>query len=128
MNLLLDTHIFIWLTSDSKRLSDKSKSLIADLDNVKYLSLVSLWEIQIKHQLGKLELTGDIKTMVDTQRDRNGIELLPITIDQIVNLKNIPLHHRDPFDRLLISQAMVNDFVLISHDSAFEDYDVQVIW
>lgn len=128
MKYLLDTHAFMWADSNSSQLSKSAKAEISDPDNMIFVSLVSIWEIQIKHQLGKLPLTGELNAIVERQQQENGIELLPIQLSHIIELDNLPLLHRDPFDRLLIAQARVGGLTLISHDSVMAQYPVQVLW
>lgn len=95
---------------------------------MKLLSIVSIWEIQIKHQLGKLSLILPLKDIIDEQINNHNISILPITTDHILGLNNLPLHHKDPFDRLLISQAKIEDATLVSCDSIFQNYPVTVDW
>lgn len=128
MNLLFDTHIFIWSTSDAARLSDRARQLIADPQHTKWFSLVSAWEMQIKSQIGKLTFQKPLDVLIDEQQRVNGLQILPIQLAHITTLSQLPLHHRDPFDRLLIAQAVHHDFVLVSHDGAFEQYDVRLVW
>lgn len=128
MNLLLDTHVFIWMDSDAERLSDTASALLQDEDNHLYLSLASVWEMQIKHQLGKLTFEKPLAEIIQDQIAQNGIQLLPITLPHILGLSDLPHHHRDPFDRLIISQALLEDYTLISHDEQFEKYEVNLIW
>lgn len=128
MNLLLDTHVFIWAVSDDVQLSNKARDMIGDTAHTKWLSLVSVWEMQIKSQLGKLTLKKPIVELLESQRQKNNLQILPITLPHIITLDNLPMHHRDPFDRLLIAQSIHQNFVLISHDNVFRDYEVQLIW
>ena len=128
MNLLLDTHIFIWAVSDSSKLSTQARHLIEDPQNVKWFSLVSAWEIQIKSQIGKLSLDIPLQELIRQQREKNNLQVLPITLPHVLALDSLPLHHRDPFDRLLIAQAIQEKLILISHDHIFASYDVPVIW
>ncbi len=124
---LLDTQAFIWMDSHSDRLSNTARALILNLDNELFLSLVSIWEMQIKHQLGKLQLRVALSTIVNEQL-RNRVQLLLIQPQHIYGLAQLPLHHRDPFDRLLIAQARAENLTLISSDSRFADYDVPTVW
>ncbi len=103
MRILLDTHIFIWIVTEPERLSPKLTGSIIDRQNSLFLSLASIWEIQIKVALGKLDLKGDLATIVDIQIEQNSIQLLSIDAKHIYALSNLPAHHRDPFDRLLIA-------------------------
>lgn len=127
MKLLLDTHTFIWWDSNPAKLSQKALNLLTDKDNPRLLSVVSLWEIQIKHQLGKLTLNKALREIIAIQQN-NYIEILPINIQHILALDNLPLYHKDPFDRLLIAQANIENAVLISCDNVFANYSVQVEW
>ena len=102
--------------------------LLQNPNNELLLSIVSLWEMQIKIQLGKLALRDDLELMLKTQQEQNNITLISITFLHILELKNLPLHHKDPFDRLLIAQSKVENVTLISRDSVFQNYDCPVIW
>ena len=123
MRVLFDTHIFIWWDSEPEKLSPNILNLLQRTDTIRYVSLVSLWEIQIKNQLGKLTLNQSLSDIYDSQR-KNGISFLPVIPAHIFNLNNLPLHHKDPFDRLLISQALIEGLTLISVDEKFKLYDV----
>ena len=127
MMYLLDTHAFIWMDSGSDRLSNTARDIILDSGNELFLSLASIWEMQIKHQLGRLQLRLPLATIIDEQR-RNRVQFLDITAEHIYSLEQLPLHHRDPFDRMLIAQARAEGITLISNDSRFADYDVSIIW
>ncbi|WP_310427822.1 type II toxin-antitoxin system VapC family toxin [Chamaesiphon sp. VAR_48_metabat_135_sub] len=97
MRILLDTHIFIWMATEPERLSPRFTESIIDRQNSLFLSLASIWEIQIKVGLGKLDLKGDLATIVDIQTKENSIQLLSIELKHIYALSNLPAHHRDPF-------------------------------
>lgn len=127
MKLLLDTHTFIWWDSDPSNLYKRALELLTDKDNLRLLSVVSLWEIQIKHQLGKLTLNKALTEIIAIQQN-NYIEILPITIAHILALDSLPMYHKDPFDRLLIAQTNIENAVLISCDSVFANYSVKVEW
>lgn len=127
MKLLLDTHTFIFWDSQPSKLSQRALELLTNKDNLRLLSVVSLWEIQIKHQLGKLTLNKTLEEIIIVQKN-NYIEILPITVEHILALDSLPMHHKDPFDRLLIAQANIEDAVLISCDSVFANYSVKVEW
>ncbi len=103
MKLLLDTHTFIWWDSEPSKLSKKALELLIDKDNIRLLSVVSLWEIQIKHQLGKLTLNKALGEIIAIQK-KNYIEILPIDVSHVLALDGLPIRHKDPFDRLLIAQ------------------------
>jgi PIN domain nuclease of toxin-antitoxin system len=120
MRILLDTHIFIWMATELEHLSPRFTESIIDRQNSLFLSLASIWEIQIKVALGKLDLKGDLATIVDIQTKENSIQLLSINLNHIYALSNLPAHHRDPFDRLLITQSQVEKMTLATVDSAFD--------
>lgn len=105
MNYLIDTHVFIWLDTQQNRLSKPVMAIFNDPNNQFYLSLVSIWEIQIKNQLGKLRLSNSLSLVLDAQQKTNHIQILSIELPHILGLSQLPDHHNDPFDRLLISQA-----------------------
>ncbi|OBQ11564.1 MAG: twitching motility protein PilT [Anabaena sp. LE011-02] len=127
MKLLLDTHTFIFWDSQPSKLSQRALELLTNKDNLRLLSVVSLWEIQIKQQLGKLTLNKTLEDIILIQQN-NYIEILPVTVAHILALDGLPLYHKDPFDRLLIAQANRENAVLISCDSVFANYSVQVEW
>jgi PIN domain nuclease of toxin-antitoxin system len=128
MKLLLDTHTFIWWDSEPARLSPQALALCQDRQNVLLLSVVSIWEMQIKLHLGKLRLALPLKEIIETQQQTNNIEILPVTLAHVLALENLPVHHKDPFDRLLVAQAMVEGAVLVSGDPNIAKYAVQVVW
>ena len=128
MTLLLDTHAFIWLDIQPAMLSTTASSLIQQSDVNLFLSMVSIWEMQIKIQLGKLHLNTTLEETITSQQTINGIRILPIMPAHIFALESLPLIHKDPFDRLLISQAKLENLVLISKDSVFKDYKIPLIW
>lgn len=128
MKLLLDTHIFLWANSEAERLSLTVKSLLSSGEHELYLSMASPWEIQIKHQLGKLVLAKPIAELVNINRLENNTQLLPIELAHISYLAQLPQHHKDPFDRIIIAQAIIEDLAVVTVDKSFADYPVQVIW
>lgn len=128
MKLLLDTHAFIWWDSAPNKLSSQVLALCQDRQNVLWFSVASIWEMQIKLQLGKLQLTLPLKEIIGSQQRTNGIELLPITFEHVLALESLPAHHKDPFDRLLVAQAIVEDAVLVSADPNIARYAVRVVW
>ncbi|WYL98984.1 MAG: type II toxin-antitoxin system VapC family toxin [Gloeotrichia echinulata CP02] len=128
MKLLLDSHVLIWWTSSSERLSQRVYSLINDTNNRLVFSIASVWEMQIKLQLGKLNLNSSLPVLIDNQQRVNNLQLLPIELAHIWGLTNLPNHHRDPFDRLLIAQAIVEQIPLVSIDSVFDNYPIQRLW
>lgn len=122
MSLLLDTHILLWWLADSPRLSKKARKAIQDAETV-WVSAVSAWEIALKRSLGLLEAPGNLEA---TLRSRD-IQALPLTIAHATAAGKLPLHHRDPFDRMLIAQAMVESLMLLTADKQQTAYDVPVI-
>jgi PIN domain nuclease of toxin-antitoxin system len=127
MKYLLDTHTFIWWHDNPDLLSEKVLRLCEDVNNELFLSLVSVWEMQIKLQLNKLTLVNSLVVMLETEKN-NAIEILPISLNHIMELDGMPLHHKDPFDRLLIAQAVADDLVLLSKDEHFASYPVKCLW
>lgn len=128
MNYLLDTHVFIWMDSEPDKLSSKAVDIVPDREHTLYLSLASVWEIQIKYQTGKLKRTRPLMTILNEQRRINQIVLLPVTLPHILALENLPNLHRDPFDRILVAQTQVEGFTLLSHDQLVRQYPVNVVW
>ncbi|HEY9655195.1 MAG TPA: type II toxin-antitoxin system VapC family toxin [Crinalium sp.] len=128
MKLLLDTHTFIWLDSNPSRLSERVRSLLQDPNNTLLLSIVSIWEIQIKTQIGKLQLSIPLAELIESQRQANMIEILPISLSHVLALNHLPPHHKDPFDRLLIAQANLESATFVSQDEILSSYSVQLIW
>jgi PIN domain nuclease of toxin-antitoxin system len=128
MNVLLDSHVFLWLAQDPDKLSDLAKEICRKQDNRLWLSMISLWEIQIKSQLGKLPLAIPLRDIFFEQAKVNRISLLPLKLDHIFALEQLPDMHRDPFDRLLVAQAMFENLPLLSKDDIFRQYPVHLIW
>lgn len=128
MNLLLDTHVFLWLSDTPEKLSPAALAACQDENNTLFLSLASAWEIQIKQQLGKLELSENLHTLVSTQQKQNGLQLLSIELAHIEALSQLPAAHRDPFDRLLIAQSIQQHMQIVSADQVFTNYPVKLIW
>ena len=128
MKLLLDTHTFIWWDGQTTKLSQNALFLLQDKSNTLLLSVVSIWEMQIKLQLGKLTLTRPLLEIIENQQQTNQIEVLPVKLAHVLALENLPLLHKDPFDRLLITQANVENAVLVSGDPIIAQYPVQLAW
>jgi len=127
MKVLLDTHTFLWFVNDSPELSNNAAELLeSDIDLL--LSIASLWEIAIKVNLKKLSLPDDYERFIPQQMSLNEIELLPIALDHLNVVAKLPLHHRDPFDRMLIAQAIQEGIQIISVDTKFDDYEVERKW
>lgn len=128
MNLLLDTHAFLWFISGDSKLSDKAKEKIESPKNLKLVSVVSLWEIGIKISLGRLILERPFEEFIPRQMEINGFELLHLQIRHVAKVTSLPFHHRDPFDRMLIGQCIFDGLPIVSSDSAFDNYPVNRIW
>ena len=124
MKLLLDTHIFLWFISGDSRLSVSFRDAIRNPDNEVYLSVVSVWEAIIKYQLGKLPLPESPETYLPKQRARHLIASLPVDEESVSQLVKLPALHRDPFDRLLICQALQHELVIVTADSAIMAYSI----
>jgi PIN domain nuclease of toxin-antitoxin system len=125
-NLLLDTHAFIWYSENDPKLPESIKIDIENADRV-YLSIASLWEIAIKLSIGKLSLRSNYES-IEASLEPAGISLLPISFADTAQVMNLPLHHRDPFDRILIAQAIDRSLTLVSCDAAFTAYPIQIKW
>jgi PIN domain nuclease of toxin-antitoxin system len=128
VNLLLDTHTFIWWTISPNRLSVKASESIVNQDNILFLSLVSIWEMQIKIQLNKLNFDYPLADLIQRQREVNNLNLLAIELAHIYSLSSLANHHRDPFDRLLMAQSIAEKISLISIDKIFDEYSIDRIW
>lgn len=128
MRVLIDTHVFIWWTSDVKMLSTRVYDLLIDPNTEAVLSIVSIWEMQIKSSLGKLRFKTTLPELVDDEINRNRIDLLPLSLSHIYTLSNLPLYHRDPFDRILIAQSIDADLQIISIDEKFDNYGINRLW
>ncbi|SRR5258706_9541261 len=128
MEYLLDTHSFLWFINGDEQLSEKAKIAIQDPDATKYVSIVSFWEIAIKISLGKIKLDMAYQDL-QQHISANGFEILPITFEHTIELTTLDFHHRDPFDRIIIAQALIEQFVLISKDGNFNKYNnLKLLW
>ncbi len=128
MRLLLDTHAFIWYATDSSRLSTTARSLIDNGDNDILLSTASVWEMAIKHSIGRLNFSLPFMEFIKQQIAVNRIEILEISFDHIEVVASLPLHHRDPFDRLIIAQSMAEQIPVLSVDGIFDAYAIARLW
>ncbi|MBI3957720.1 MAG: type II toxin-antitoxin system VapC family toxin [Chloroflexi bacterium] len=128
MKLLLDTHAFLWFISGDSQLSSYARQLIEDSDNQRYLSVTSIWEITIKSSLGRLEVPTPPSKLIREYVWANAIELLTITSEHLDVVHTLPYHHKDPFDRLMIAQAIHEDMVLISRDVTLNAYSIRIEW
>lgn len=127
MNYLLDAHALIWLFEGDENLSKKARQIIENQENVCFVSSATLWEIAIKVSIEKLEMNfsyGDFMRLIW----ENGIEILDIKPEHCIKLLELPFHHKDPFDRLIIAQSIIEDMIVISRDNYFASYPMKVIW
>jgi PIN domain nuclease of toxin-antitoxin system len=127
MNVIVDTHAAIWFIKDDERLPKFSKMVIEDPSNTCFISIATLWEMGIKHSLGKLKLKAELKRIFELFFE-SGFILLPITPDHILTNAVLSFYHRDPFDRLIIAQAKREGYSVISKDAEFKKYEVNLIW
>jgi PIN domain nuclease of toxin-antitoxin system len=127
VNLLFDTHALLWFLVDDQRLKPTARQLMADPLNDIFVSAASAWEIAIKVSLGKLTVPPDIATWLPEQLSTTRLTPLPISLFHAAAVERLPAHHADPFDRLLIAQATAEHLSIVTRDSQFEPYDVQVI-
>ena len=127
MNLLLDTHIFIWLQIELQKVSADKLQLLEDKSNTLFISLAGIWELQLKIQNGKFKFPKPLPEIIREQQNVNDLRILSITSAHIYELENLPFHHKDPFDRLLIAQAIVEDYTLVTDDPKFSDYSGKLI-
>lgn len=128
MNLLSDTHAFIWSFSNTKKLSPTAAREFKNPANQVFLSVASVWEMQIKIKLNKMVFNDTLENIINEQQTVNNIQILPVQLSHALYLENLPLHHKDPFDRLLISQAIVENMTLVSADASFTNYQVSLLW
>jgi PIN domain nuclease of toxin-antitoxin system len=124
MKLLLDTQIFIWWDSEPERLPARLRAICENPANTLVLSVASVWEMQIKSQLGKLELSRTLSSIITEHQEDNVLEILPIELPHVLALDQLPLHHRDPFDRVIMAQSIAENLVILSVDAMFGQYPV----
>ena len=128
MNLLLDTHTFLWFVNADPKLSADAKAHIEDQSNRKIVSVASCWEIAIKVALGRLALGEPATTFLPRQLAANCLDVLPISLEHALFVETLPHHHGDPFDRMLLAQALIETFSIVSIDTSFDSYGVKRIW
>lgn len=125
MRLLLDTHLVLWwMNGEASRISKKGLAALGSEGMEPVVSAVTIWEVAIKRGLGKLEAPDDLLP----QLEGAGVELLPVSARHADLVTSLPLHHRDPFDRLLVAQAALEEIALVSDDKAFRRYDIEIVW
>jgi PIN domain nuclease of toxin-antitoxin system len=128
VRLLLDTHAFLWFVLNDPSLSPAARALISDPQNDVLISPVTCWEIAIKVSIGRYQLPGPFADFMNDQIARNALTMLSITVGHTAAVASLPFHHKDPFDRLLISQAIVENVPLLSADTVFDSYTVTRLW
>ena len=128
MQILLDTHTFLWWIEDAPQLSPFAREIIEGGDNEIFFSAASGWEIAIKVQIKKLSVSGDLEQFVPTEIQKNNFTVLPIRLSHTLHVSTLPLHHRDPFDRILIAQSNIEKMPLLTIDPLISQYSVQTIW
>lgn len=128
MKLLLDTCTFLWIISDDPALSEEARAAFSDPANEVYLSSVSVWEIAVKHALKRLPLPEAPDRFIPAQRTRHAIQSLPLEEEAVLQLSRLPERHRDPFDRMLVCQAIAHGLVVLTPDEAIRQYPVRTVW
>ena len=126
--VLLDTHAFLWLAAREELVPEAIRTRLADPDLPVWLSVASVWELAIKRSLGKLETDVPLGDLVNSQCTAMGVELLPIRSEHALAVETLPFHHRDPFDRLLVAQAIIEGLGVASADRSFDGYPVERVW
>lgn len=128
MKLLLDTCTFLWVLADARPLSRRARDLVLDPGNEVFLSAASAWEIAAKHALGRLPLPAPPAQFVPAERERHGIDALPIDEESVLQVAKLPHLHRDPFDRVIVCQAIVHGMAVLTPDPLVAQYPVRVVW
>lgn len=127
MRLLLDTHVWLWLIGDADRLTPESRAVLASPDTELFLSVAAVWEIAIKTSAGKLRYVGQPAVQLPLHITRSGVMPLGISVDHALAAAALPMHHRDPFDRMMIAQAQAEELTLATADERFNAYDVRLL-
>lgn len=128
MNYLIDTHVLLWIFHDPDKITKQAMNIIVNTENNLFVSMASIWELSLKISLNKLDLGCSLNYFVKNEIISNSIELLSIDLEHLYLVQQLPFHHRDPFDRLLIAQAKHENLTIISKDSHFRKYDVKLYW
>jgi PIN domain nuclease of toxin-antitoxin system len=128
MRLLLDTHAFIWADNEPEKLSPGAKAACEDSANELILGVASAWEMQLKIMLGKLTLRKPLRPVIEDWIQQNTIVMLPVHLEHVFHLDTLSSHHKDPFDRLLIAQAMAEGLAIVTHDRTFARYNIPIVW
>jgi PIN domain nuclease of toxin-antitoxin system len=125
---LIDTHTLLWIVTNDPKLSAKAKDLYLDSENEIFISMASIWELSIKSSLGKISLEQPLDEFVDEHVKGNDIRILKIELSHVLRIENLPFYHRDPFDRLIISQSIEDNIPIIGSDKTFDSYPIKRIW
>jgi PIN domain nuclease of toxin-antitoxin system len=128
VKLLLDTHAFLWWVKGAPALGRRARAEISNPDNEVFVSLATCWELAIKLSLGKLRLTHSLDRFIPEQLTRNGFVLLSVEFPHVARVAELPFHHRDPFDRVLVAQALQDELAIVSSDRVLRKYGVTVVW
>ena len=128
MKLLLDTHAFLWWVEGAPALGRRAQAEVSNPDNEVCLSIASCWELAIKLSLGKLRIAQSLDRFIPEQLARNGFELCGVEFRHVARVADLPFHHRDPFDRLLVAQGLLDELAIVSADRVFRKYGVTVVW
>jgi PIN domain nuclease of toxin-antitoxin system len=128
MKLILDTHAFLWADAEPDKLTGRARAVCEDPANMLMLSTASVWEMEIKVMLGKLTTRKPLRLLLEDWVRESSLGILPVELEHVLRLDSLPSLHKDPFDRLLVAQALAEDCSLVSHDPAIRQYPVNVIW
>ena len=128
MTCLLDTHIILWIALEPEKLSRKTFDLIGNQENSLVISTASVWEIVLKVSIGRLSIPMNLEAFIRTTLSRLNARVINITLDDTLGIGSLPLHHKDPFDRILISQSRTREIPIITKDAQIGRYDVEIIW
>ena len=128
MKVLFDTHAFFWIISNDPRLSSSARDVFVRSENEIVLSVASIWEILLKAATGKFPFPRPAGSFLRAELKKTSVAVLPITLQHVLRLEQLPLHHRDPFDRIILAQAMEEQIPVVSADSKFQLYPVNVLW
>ena len=128
MKILLDTHTFLWAITDDRRLSAPARKAFSAANSEVLLSVASIWEILVKSETGRLPFPRPIGTYLRAQLSKTAITVLPILLSHVLELEQLPSHHRDPFDRIILAQAIAERLPVVSADTKFRSYPVEILW
>ncbi len=128
MRILLDTHAFLWWVTDDEQLSRRARRIISDGNNEVFFSAASAWEIAIKSTLGRVTLPEDAERYIPKQVEENAFQVLPVRVQHALRVATLPDVHRDPFDRLLVAQALIEELAILSKNPRLAGYSARVLW